>query len=316
MFLHSPLGRLIACCFLLTVLAGSPLSAGDRWFYGGGIDINNNFSANWTRPQIGEQVSSPARWESTSFFVSRSGSYTVTQRTTSHFSEAGLAFPRAVFLYVHDFDPAQPQDNLVASFDLSNPAPESSNSFVAIANNTYHLVVSTLGPEPILDQDDIVPTIESRISGPGEVSLNLCTFEDEGGLYNDSDYAGRGQTTLNQERGCVWVSWVDPKGKQRYANVAPQHSSDSALFYFFDEANWELNVKLLDGCAINNHYWLLLSASTDVEFELNLQHLGRGAGRGADSSFYDFSEGRNVYRQNRGQSVGSIIDINALTCDG
>ncbi|MEM8931183.1 MAG: hypothetical protein AAGE94_08405 [Acidobacteriota bacterium] len=40
-------------------------------------------------------------------------------------------------------------------------------------------------------------------------------------------------------------------------------SVDSALFWFFEPTNWELMIKVLDGCAINGHYWVFGAAQTD-----------------------------------------------------
>ncbi len=48
-------------------------------------------------------------------------------------------------------------------------------------------------------------------------------------------------------------------------------SADSALFYFFSKDNWELMVKVLDGCAINGHLWVYAAASTDVGYTLRVK---------------------------------------------
>ena len=47
-------------------------------------------------------------------------------------------------------------------------------------------------------------------------------------------------------------------------------SDDSALFWFFEADNWEVMVKVLDGCAINAHFWVFAAATTDVEYELTV----------------------------------------------
>ena len=46
---------------------------------------------------------------------------------------------------------------------------------------------------------------------------------------------------------------------------------NAALFYFFTWDNPELLVKVLDGCAINGHYWVFGSAATDLRFELRVR---------------------------------------------
>ncbi|MEM1205149.1 MAG: vanadium-dependent haloperoxidase [Acidobacteriota bacterium] len=42
------------------------------------------------------------------------------------------------------------------------------------------------------------------------------------------------------------------------------------LFYFFNEGNPELVVKVLDGCVENGHYWVLLSAATNVGYTVQV----------------------------------------------
>jgi hypothetical protein len=52
--------------------------------------------------------------------------------------------------------------------------------------------------------------------------------------------------------------------------VVPGPTSDSGLFWFFSPSNWELMVKLLDGCAVNGRHWVFLAALTDVEYTLRI----------------------------------------------
>jgi len=47
-------------------------------------------------------------------------------------------------------------------------------------------------------------------------------------------------------------------------------TAQSSAFYFFTPDNLELLVKLLDGCGINNHFWLFYAATTNVEFTLTV----------------------------------------------
>jgi hypothetical protein len=48
------------------------------------------------------------------------------------------------------------------------------------------------------------------------------------------------------------------------------NSDDSGLFYFFNQDNWEMLVKVLDGCGVNNHYWVFNAAATNVEYWLTV----------------------------------------------
>ena len=47
-------------------------------------------------------------------------------------------------------------------------------------------------------------------------------------------------------------------------------AGDTALFFFSDPDNWELLVKVLDGCPFNGHYWVFAAATTNVEFTVTV----------------------------------------------
>ncbi|MES1211841.1 MAG: hypothetical protein ABUL63_05860, partial [Acidobacteriota bacterium] len=61
----------------------------------------------------------------------------------------------------------------------------------------------------------------------------------------------------------VYVSWIDPINGPTQATGVPL-SGDSAYFWFFDAANIELVVKILDGRLVNGHRWVFYGALTDV----------------------------------------------------
>lgn len=45
---------------------------------------------------------------------------------------------------------------------------------------------------------------------------------------------------------------------------------DTGSFWFFDDSNLELMVKVLDGCAVNGRHWVFAAGLTDVEVELDV----------------------------------------------
>ncbi len=81
---------------------------------------------------------------------------------------------------------------------------------------------------------------------------------------------------LRQGRFSVEVEWRDHRGRTGVGTVVPGQADDSALFWFFDEANWELLVKVIDGCAFNQRYWVFGAAATDVEYRIRVRDLVRG----------------------------------------
>lgn len=96
------------------------------------------------------------------------------------------------------------------------------------------------------------------------------------------------------------VTWKNAVGVSGSGLMVQPPSTDSALFYFFGRDNWELMVKVLDGCAINGHYWIFAAASTDVEFKVTVKDH-------AAAREYSFSNPL-------GQPAGAINDIHAFSC--
>ena len=77
-------------------------------------------------------------------------------------------------------------------------------------------------------------------------------------------------------------------------------TEDTGLFWFFQPTNWELMVKVLDGCEINGHLWVLAGGTTDVGYRLEIE-------RTEDSLVWS--------RDNPlGQRSPSIIDVEAFPC--
>lgn len=81
-----------------------------------------------------------------------------------------------------------------------------------------------------------------------------------------------GPTRLCLEKGrfAVSVRWTDPQGQSGDGRVVEVASANSGLFWFFDAANWELMVKVIDGCPLNRHYWVFSAATTNVRYVLTV----------------------------------------------
>lgn len=68
----------------------------------------------------------------------------------------------------------------------------------------------------------------------------------------------------------VKVAWKDFQGHTGEGSVVPASSADSGLFWFFAPDNWEMLVKVLDGCGLNGHHWVFAAATTTVEYTLTV----------------------------------------------
>lgn len=65
----------------------------------------------------------------------------------------------------------------------------------------------------------------------------------------------------------VRVAWRDHAGRRGSGRARPL-TGESGYFWFFDEANVELLVKVLDGCGVNNRAWVFAGGLTDVEVDI------------------------------------------------
>ena len=78
---------------------------------------------------------------------------------------------------------------------------------------------------------------------------------------------------LNGERFQVRLTWRDfanANGEGNVVDLADVTSDDSGLLFFFTASNWEMLVKVIDGCGFNDRFWVFAAATTDVEYELQV----------------------------------------------
>lgn len=118
-------------------------------------------------------------------------------------------------------------------------------------------------------------------STPGYYTLSLAVKKEDGStgsrtrrmLVRPADPAGTCEPGAQRhcfldERFAVEVEWTDPKGEGKTApgKNAWEGTNEAGLFWFVDRENWELLVKVLDGCGVNGHHWVFAAATTDVGF--------------------------------------------------
>jgi|CXWL01.1.fsa_nt_gi hypothetical protein len=102
---------------------------------------------------------------------------------------------------------------------------------------------------------------------------------------------------LGGGRFALSVDWETPTASGT-GKVVELASADSGLFWFFAAENWELLVKVLDGCAINQHFWVFSAATTNVAYELEVRDLVAGT--------------RQVYRNEQGTLAAAVNDTSAF----
>ena len=76
------------------------------------------------------------------------------------------------------------------------------------------------------------------------------------------------QLCLRGGRFSVVAGWTYNPGPTRGFGEDVKLSSSSGAFWFFSDDNYELMVKVLDGCRLNGHFWFFAAGLTDVGVDL------------------------------------------------
>ncbi len=149
-----------------------------------------------------------------------------------------------------------------------------------------------------------VPSVASTEPRPSELGAGSDS-ELGAGLVTSASEVGTcvsNPTTLclGGQRFRVRVDWITGLPSAGSGQVAPVGTPDSGVFYFFQPNNWEMLIKVLDGCVINNRFWVFSGAATDVGYELTVT---------------DTVTGRTVnYSNSIGVLAPAITDVGALPC--
>jgi predicted esterase len=104
---------------------------------------------------------------------------------------------------------------------------------------------------------------------------------------------------LQGSRFQVSLTWRDGTGRTGVGSaVTGLASPDSTVLWFFDPSNWEMLVKVLDGCAVNQRVWVFAAATTNVEYTLRVTDTVTGQVKS--------------YQNPSGQAAAAITDTNAF----
>ncbi len=124
------------------------------------------------------------------------------------------------------------------------------------------------------------PRHDWAVPGFYRVSLTVSDGETSSTAFHDvlveaSDPAGTCKPDaetrcLQDSRYEVRAVWWERDGRSGPARVAHAGTNDSALFWFFDLSNWEILVKVLDGCSTNGHFWVFGGATTDLGYRITV----------------------------------------------
>ena len=115
------------------------------------------------------------------------------------------------------------------------------------------------------------PTVHPTSSYEQHTASGIVAARDAAGTRDYGCSGGAGDC-LNNWR--FSVSATPPYGGVPWgpAELVPVHGlgNGAALLYFFEPDNPEMLLKVVDGCAINGHWWVFGSAATDLPYQLTV----------------------------------------------
>ncbi len=119
------------------------------------------------------------------------------------------------------------------------------------------------------------------------------------GRPRGSCHSDGGTICLHNSRFEVKAEWRQADGSSGPGRVVPEGTDDSGLFRFFDPSNWEVLVKVLNGCGHNGRVWVLGASTTDLGYEITVTDTITGESR--------------TYMNEPGQPAPAIVDTDAFS---
>ncbi len=109
---------------------------------------------------------------------------------------------------------------------------------------------------------------------------------------------------LRDSRFEVKANWWSADGESGPGRVVYAGTDDSGMFQFFDPSNWEVLIKVLDGCGSNGRMWVLGASTTDLGYRIRVTDT--------------ITEESRTYVNEPGQPAPAIVDTEAFSgaCGG
>lgn len=171
-------------------------------------------------------------------------------------------------------DNSNNEDEFVIDFKIGN---DPFAQLATVPANTENVDVDNLLPETTYTFRVLARNSDGVSSGSNTVNATTPPLD------FDACVPSTTQLCLNGGRFTVEVTWTDFEMNTGDAKVVPLPSDDSGLFYFFTESNYEMLMKVLDGCTFNNHFWVFSAATTNVAYVLTVTDSTNGEQRVYDN---------------------------------
>lgn len=135
--------------------------------------------------------------------------------------------------------------------------------------------------------------------------------------------ASDGNLCLNNGRFRVDVAWRVPEQAKSGVGTAKALTGDTGYFWFFNSANVELVIKVLDAAGVNHHFWVFYGALSDVAYTITVTDTQTGVVRTysnpdhnlasfADTSAFTSSESSPALEE-RSESRVTAEDVEKLS---
>lgn len=288
-----PFPRLFRCRSIVLFLASLLLpiaAAADTLSWPGIMVVSGQFQRP-TEDGTALADQGPVNYQALSIFVDQTGTYTIT--SDQRIFEESEWWDGFLALYAAPFDPQQPLRNLIAANDDGPEGFATSQITTTLVAGVVYRVVTTQA-QPRGAQID---NFENTVTGPGNVRRSGCFRV--GDEFDHFDFET--EISLLGETYCPTIRFRDAQGGEGTARPVPLRSNESALFWFYDPDNWEVQVKVLDACPVNGHRWVFISGTTDVELDIEVFQSRRFAERN--------------YHKPLGEPMRAILDTTAFPCD-
>ena len=142
-----------------------------------------------------------------------------------------------------------------------------------------------------------------RVFAVGELGLSTSSNEATATTFvGDPEPCVTDDATLclNRGRFKVQVTWRAGETSAD-ARVVPGGTDDSGLLSFFQADVWEILIKVLDGCGLNDRFWVFAAATTDLQYTMTVTDAWTGRS--------------STYFNNAGTASPAITDTDAFeTC--
>ena len=184
---------------------------------------------------------------------------------TIYGTQEGPDYDGHLALYQGAFDPASPLDNLV----------EVNDDFFA-EDGGYEVGTSRIPSTPVTYVDNWYLVVSGYENDDiGTYSVNIVCDDPATRVLPASDYFlddidGRIHA-LKRGRFEVSATWTNFSAVSGHGTFVPMGSDDSGLIWFFQPGNWEVLIKIIDACSLNNRYWVYAAATTNVRYTLTVR---------------------------------------------